>query len=293
MQLKKVCFYDKYTIVMKNAETAVLSSREQEILDFLLEGISPKEIAFKLNISYDTVLAHQKKLYRKLDVHTINELLAKYPKENGPAPVHSSGNTPVFFKSPVFLVSAGITVISFLFLSILLIFLPLKNNATQGFPAVFTRWQTWEDNFGSYISVTPQIDFIQDQYVTTYTIAGSLHSNNFSYTGTIVEPDASTLKAMKKASSFSFTVLGDGNSYEAHITTTDTRVEGGLSHYMKKFTTKKDEIITVHIKYNEMSQSPYFGNRVPFNKENIECFQIQAHSTGDFNLKIWNIRFIR
>ncbi|MCL2759861.1 MAG: helix-turn-helix transcriptional regulator [Treponema sp.] len=291
--MKKACFYDKYTAEMKEKITESLTPREQEIFDMLIAGVSPKEIAFKLNISYDTVLAHQKNMYRKLGVHTINELLTKYPKENGTAPEHSAENTPVVFKSPVFLISAGITVISFLFLFILLIFLPFKTNATQGFPASFTRWQTWEDNFGSYISVTPQIDFIQDQYVTTYTIAGCLYPNNFSYTGTIVEPDASTLEAMKKASSFSFSVLGDGNSYEALITTTDTRVEGGLSHYMKKFTTKKDEIITVHIKYNEMSQSPYFGNRVPFNRENIECFQIQAHTTGDFNIKIWNIRIHR
>jgi len=278
---------------MNDANTETLTPREQEIFDMLIKGNTPKEIAYKLNVTYSTVDFHKNNLYRKLGVNTINELLTKYSKENGTTPVHSAENTPVFLKSPVFLVSAGITVISFLFLIILLFFLPFKNNSAQGFPASFTRWQTWEDSFGSYISVTPQIDFIQDQYVTTYSIAGCLFSNNFSYTGTIVEPDASTLEVMKKASSFSFTVLGDGNSYEAHITTTDTRVDGGLSHYMKKFTTKKDEIITVHIKYNEMSQSPYFGSRVPFNKENIECFQIQAHTTGDFNLKIWNIRFIR
>jgi len=49
----------------------------------LLDGSAPKEIAYSLNISYETVLYHQKKIYRKLDIHSINELFLKY------SPVHS------------------------------------------------------------------------------------------------------------------------------------------------------------------------------------------------------------
>ncbi|MDR0301759.1 MAG: helix-turn-helix transcriptional regulator [Treponema sp.] len=59
-----------------------LTGREQEVLNMLLDGAVPKEIAFSLNISYDTVLTHQKSLYRKLEVHSINELIGKYPPDN-------------------------------------------------------------------------------------------------------------------------------------------------------------------------------------------------------------------
>jgi DNA-binding CsgD family transcriptional regulator len=59
-----------------------LTGREQEVLNMLLDGAVPKEIAFSLNISYDTVLTHQKSLYRKLEVHSINELIGKYPLDN-------------------------------------------------------------------------------------------------------------------------------------------------------------------------------------------------------------------
>ncbi|MDR0301758.1 MAG: helix-turn-helix transcriptional regulator [Treponema sp.] len=59
-----------------------LTGREQEVLNLLLDGAVPKEIAFSLNISYDTVLTHQKSLYRKLEVHSINELIGKYSPDN-------------------------------------------------------------------------------------------------------------------------------------------------------------------------------------------------------------------
>ena len=66
-----------------------LTPREQEIFDMLIEGISPKEIAFKLEISYHTVDFHRGKIYRKLDVKSIHEFLARYGSgKNGYAVQH-------------------------------------------------------------------------------------------------------------------------------------------------------------------------------------------------------------
>ena len=55
-----------------------LTPREKEIFTMLLEGISPKEIAFTLKVSYDTVCFHQKNLYRKLGIQSRMELFARY-----------------------------------------------------------------------------------------------------------------------------------------------------------------------------------------------------------------------
>jgi DNA-binding CsgD family transcriptional regulator len=55
-----------------------LTSREQEILTMLLAGKAPKEIAYVLKVSYDTVLFHQKNLYRKLEIQSRAELFARY-----------------------------------------------------------------------------------------------------------------------------------------------------------------------------------------------------------------------
>ena len=55
-----------------------LTPREQEIFTLLLKGTSPKEIAYTLKISYETVHHHQKNMYRKLGIQSIQELFAKY-----------------------------------------------------------------------------------------------------------------------------------------------------------------------------------------------------------------------
>jgi len=55
-----------------------LSARQQEIFDLLIKGVPPKEIAYKLGITYNTFLFHQKKIYRKLDVHDVPGLIVKY-----------------------------------------------------------------------------------------------------------------------------------------------------------------------------------------------------------------------
>ena len=59
-----------------------LTDREHEIFTMLLGGKSPKEIAYTLKITFDTVRYHQKKLYRRLGIQSIQELFAKYsPKQ--------------------------------------------------------------------------------------------------------------------------------------------------------------------------------------------------------------------
>jgi DNA-binding NarL/FixJ family response regulator len=54
-----------------------LSAREREVLGLLVEGLSYKMIAAKLNITYDTVRAHMKKIYEKLHVASMTEAVAK------------------------------------------------------------------------------------------------------------------------------------------------------------------------------------------------------------------------
>ena len=54
-----------------------LSVREKEVLGLLVDGLSYKMIASKLNITYDTVRAHMKKIYEKLHVASMTEAVAK------------------------------------------------------------------------------------------------------------------------------------------------------------------------------------------------------------------------
>lgn len=54
-----------------------LSERETEILQKLVEGKSYKMIADQLIISYHTVNSHVKKIYEKLQVHSVGEAVSK------------------------------------------------------------------------------------------------------------------------------------------------------------------------------------------------------------------------
>lgn len=55
-----------------------LTPREEEILVFLAEGLSNKEIADRVKISYDTVRAHLRHIYEKLHVRGRTEAVKKY-----------------------------------------------------------------------------------------------------------------------------------------------------------------------------------------------------------------------
>jgi DNA-binding NarL/FixJ family response regulator len=58
--------------------SAELSPREMEILDLVAKGMTNKEIGPKLNIGYDTVRAHLRRIYEKLHVRCRTEAVMKY-----------------------------------------------------------------------------------------------------------------------------------------------------------------------------------------------------------------------
>lgn len=60
------------------SEVEKLSSREQEILALLAQGFLYKEIGERVGISFSTVRAHLRNIYRKLHVESRTEATAKY-----------------------------------------------------------------------------------------------------------------------------------------------------------------------------------------------------------------------
>ena len=63
---------------ISNKENTNLTEREQEVFTMLIKGMAPKDIAFILKISYNTVNFHITNMYRKLGVQGRAELFAKY-----------------------------------------------------------------------------------------------------------------------------------------------------------------------------------------------------------------------
>lgn len=59
----------------------LLTKREQELLELLVQGFRYKEIADKLSLSIDTIRSHIRNIYRKLEVQSRAEALNKiYPR---------------------------------------------------------------------------------------------------------------------------------------------------------------------------------------------------------------------
>ena len=58
--------------------TAELTAREKEVLELLAGGATPKEVAARLNISWQTVRNHIRFIYDKLHVHTRTDAVLKY-----------------------------------------------------------------------------------------------------------------------------------------------------------------------------------------------------------------------
>ena len=63
-------------------DQSLLTKREKEILELLMQGNSYKEIALTIFISVETLNSHIKNIYRKLKVHSRSELAAKYRTVN-------------------------------------------------------------------------------------------------------------------------------------------------------------------------------------------------------------------
>jgi len=65
----------------KEQHTITLTNREIEIIRLFVQGLTYKEIASRLKLSYYTVDTHRKKIFEKIGVHNISGLI-KYAIEN-------------------------------------------------------------------------------------------------------------------------------------------------------------------------------------------------------------------
>jgi len=73
---------------ISQASRAKLTEREFEISQLVLSGFSGKNIAEKLKISIETVRAHKKHIYNKLDINSQSELFAIFYQ------AHADSSTP-------------------------------------------------------------------------------------------------------------------------------------------------------------------------------------------------------
>lgn len=74
---RKVMLHFQREAMPKDAPAVILSPREKDVLQALVDGLSYKMIADRLEISFETVRSHIKHVYEKLHVHNSAEAVAK------------------------------------------------------------------------------------------------------------------------------------------------------------------------------------------------------------------------
>jgi hypothetical protein len=166
--------------------------------------------------------------------------------------------------------------------------------APAGSPGVFT-WGSFTDSSNggsSRISLIEDVeDFGNGEILPTYSISGEITSQyQYGYAGWFAFPDEETRIKMAASESFSFQVLGDGQTYSVMFCTTDIEDH---AHYGTTFATKKDQVTTVTVKLDSLKQPGDWGVKKPFNKANATQYQFQTTNNGTpgtFKLKVWDIR---
>nr|AGS51744.1 hypothetical protein [uncultured bacterium contig00037] len=282
---------------IKTEKTNELTPSEQKICDMLLGGNTPKEIAFSLNIAYNTVKTHQKNIYRKLGVNNFHGLLVKFKTDGDTSvrePSVKNKNPRLIIK--ILISAAALAVI--ITVSVLLLFQWKEKNTVN----VRTWYAISDEN--STIRVSRTNEKIDGKTRDCVTISGVLYDDKncvmtplgydgwgAPFAGAYGTPDDTTLQNLRTMKSFSMKVMGDGNEYFFRLPTMET-IEG--DHWLYVFPTVKDEIITVSAAVlDDFNRLGWSGNDVEFIQNNIMFFQIQAVNPGPYKLKFWDIKLHR
>jgi DNA-binding NarL/FixJ family response regulator len=91
---RKVIMTFQGAVAGPTEEVVTLSSREQEILELLSQGMLNKEIADRLSISYHTVKVHLKHVYDKLHVRSRAEAMLKFMSDKRASSTHRPPSLP-------------------------------------------------------------------------------------------------------------------------------------------------------------------------------------------------------
>jgi len=279
-----------------------LSAREREIFNLLLEGISPKEIANRLNVSYSTVDFHRTKLYGKLGVHSIQELFAKYSANGKTAPAEPEAELPVSGtktqKKFRLLLLVGIALIVF---SVSLILIFIKKSSAHSkpkgvmIPINLMSFHPVSDeeaggNSTSEISVTrEEIDgVIIDSVLTLKTNLAKRES------GDIVYANAHTssyyvIHQLRQANGIRFKARGDGKTWAAEFHTPETKAETNHAKYRYEFGTILDQVIVVDIPYSSLYLPIWINYLFDFKKETIRLFAIET----DLSVQSYGSSFVQ
>jgi len=284
-----------------------LSPRERELFDLLITGVSPKDIAYKLNLKPTTVDYYRTKLYNKLGVHSIQELLVKYStngKENTPELAQSEEtiNIPQTkkHKKLKFLLPVGAAFIAFSVLFSWIMIMnkkPSANHTPKGviIPVTDLGFFPTSDsadggNSTSEIFITREkIDGVTVD-VLNININRVKRENSDNVFANIHTNRPDLMQRLRQANGIRFKARGNGKQWAIDFFTKESTAEGNYPHYSYFANTVMDQIIDVDVPYSSLYLAEWFEKyRFDFNKETITGMAISAINTHGYGLSFLQI----
>jgi DNA-binding CsgD family transcriptional regulator len=284
-----------------------LTARERKLFDLLLTGVSPKEIAHKLNITVHTVAFHRKNLYNKLGVQSIQELFAKYStngKEPSPEALEAEAtalDSPTPKKKLKVLLPVGIAALAFSVLLVLTMTLNRKPSAytvpegaipitSLGFSSTSDSQEGGKSTSEVYVSREKINGEIIDGVLNIKT--NLIQRENSNYTGAYtINPDL--IQRLRQANGIRFKALGDGKTWVVEFHTKETIPERNYASYNYMVGTVLNQVIDVDIPYSSLILPDWWEQKYSFdfNKETISTFLIinnWIHGYGSASLQIFD-----
>jgi len=282
-----------------------LTSREREIFNLLLEGVSPKEIATRLNVSYSTVDFHRKNMYKKLDVHSIQEFVTKYSTNGKTAAPEPEITIPVLepkkHKRLELLLFVGITFgIIMLVFSVLFILKNIRKSSGHLAPKgdIITL-----NNLGLYATSASDIggNSTSEVFITREEIDGmsidvlNIKINLIDESGDVYASACTNkpeiIQRLRHASGIRFKTRGDGKPWAVQFQTAETTAERNYASYSYIVGTTRDQVLVIDIPYSSLFLPEWYDNSFDFNKETIRTLLITAnriHGYGQSLLQIFD-----
>jgi len=285
-----------------------LSPREKELFDLLINGVSPKDIAYKLNLKPSTVDYYRTNLYNKLGIHSIQELLVKYStngKENTPelAKSEETINIPQTkkYKKLKFLLPVGA---AFIALSVLFGWIFIKKPSANHMPKGVIIPVNNLDFFpvsdeGSGGNSTSEVFITREEIdgvgvdvlnIKIYLVKRDMISESCFANANTRNPDL--IQRLRQANGIRFKAKGNGKQWIIDFFTAESTAEGNYPHYSYIVNTVRDQVIIVDVPYSSLYLPEEFSQySFDFNKETITGMAITAnifHGYGPSLLQIFD-----
>ena len=140
------------------------------------------------------------------------------------------------------------------------------------------QYGTFDDheNAGSSTAeLTASEETIDGEATTVYTITGNITTQyQYGFAGWYCTPDAETFERFKKATGFSFKVLGDGKRYAIKYKTKEC--ESDYCYYEYGFNTEPGVWATIEVPI-KFFQQPSWGQWKKLNQESVTGVEFQTH----------------